>query len=76
MALPSRSRVGGAEGTGGGAGSVLLSPPPPSQLLCALDELLERQEAYRKARHSLQNAWMASVCLLAAAVAVAVLYGG
>ena len=68
--------VGGAEGTSGGAVSVLSSPPPPSQVVAALDDLLRRQEAHRKALTRLRIRLTAVLCLLTAAVAVSVLYGG
>ena len=74
---PPLQPAGGAEGTSGGAVSVLSSPPPPSyQVLAALDDLLRRQEAHRKALTRLRIRLTATLCLLTAAVAVSVLYGG
>ena len=85
MAPPSK-RAEGAEGTGGGAVSVLSSPPPPSysdnhplshaEVCLALDELLDGQWRHTRTLRRLRTAWAVSVCLLAAAVAVAVLNGG
>ena len=79
MALPSRSRAGGAEGTGGGAVSVLSTPPPSfsdnhpmshAEVCLALDELLDGQWRHTRALRRLRTAWAVSVCLLAAALAV------
>ena len=85
-APPAPHPAEGAEGTGGGAVSVLSSPPPPSysdnhpvshaELCLALDELLDRQQAHDKALRRHRTAWIVSVCLLAAANAVAWLFWG
>ena len=78
---PSRPQPAG-EAIGGGAVSVLSAPPPTSdnhpltheQICLALDELLDGQYRHDKALRTLRRRWRAVVCLLAAAVAVAVLY--
>ena len=66
------SATGGGEAIGGGAVSVLSAPPPTSEQIClALDELLDGQYRHAKALKRLRAGWIASVCLLAAANAVA-----
>ena len=86
VAPPAQHPAEGAEGTSGGAVSVLSAPPPPSysdnhplshaEVCLALDELLDRQQAHARALRRHRTGWIVSVCLLAAANAVAWLYGG